>query len=331
MGLERLGFVLQDAVEQARAAVGVEELLGTRFGIIPTKVIGEREEERIDGEGGDELVEVSGRVRLCVRRPREIERGRVARRRPGTDEQAATSLRVLQVAQEGRSALDVDGLAAEERVLVPRDVREVEVERPVPRGVDANRQDPFKVGDESRGDQLGHLDVGAFSDLYLDGQVDDFLCVDVARGEASGFDCEDPEVAKGLQVRLVVGRDRGKAGKEGRNETGDRRIGGAEGVPARAEEEKAEGGVGGRVGAVPHRLVVHSERISKPPKTVDLSRSGHDDVQRNRDKVQSVADRVSLDLVVVRRSWFAMSVSCPNAHHERLSLPLVYASRLNVS
>ena len=77
VGLERLRFVLQYAVEQARSAVRVEELLRTRLRVIPAKVIGERQEEGVDGEGRDKLVEVPGGVRFRVGEPREIKSGGV--------------------------------------------------------------------------------------------------------------------------------------------------------------------------------------------------------------------------------------------------------------
>jgi hypothetical protein len=54
-------------------------MLWVRLEIIPAKVIGKRQEERVNGKGSDELTKVTSRMRFRVCEPREIECSSVAR------------------------------------------------------------------------------------------------------------------------------------------------------------------------------------------------------------------------------------------------------------
>lgn len=121
---------------------------------------------------------------------------------------------------------------------MPWNVLEVEIERPIPGCIDANRMQLVKVRNERGRNQLGYTRFGAFLHSDLDREIYDFLRIDIASNEAARFDGENPKMPERLEVRFVIRRYRRKAREESSYHANDRRVRVAQGKAPASEEEQ---------------------------------------------------------------------------------------------
>lgn len=62
------------------------------------------------------------------------------------------------------------------------------------------------------------------------------------------------------------------------------------------------------VRAIAHRLIIHPIRVSEPPEAINFTGACHYDIQRDGNKIQPVADRMSLDFMVIGRNCIAVII-----------------------
>jgi hypothetical protein len=127
--------------------------------------------------------------------------------------------------------------------------------------------------------------------------------IDVPRDDAASFGGEDPEVAEGLEVRLVIEDRDGEEWVEGHDKGGDGEVGGAEGVGAACEEERTDCYMGHHVASIWGLTVISAAQGSKTAEDDEISRSCHYGSSAESKKILAVPYCVSGEFLVIICSW----------------------------
>jgi len=153
------------------------------------------------------------------------------------NEDASVSLWIGGVAEESRPTFDKDWVVLSEDGSILDASDGVEVDGPVSRTVDLDRDEPFDGREEGGRDEVVGSDDSVFLELDLDGKVNRLSRIDILSNEAPGFHCEGPKVTVGLRVGSVVGLELVESREERANESGDGSVRRSEGVPSSSQEK----------------------------------------------------------------------------------------------